>query len=200
MHEKRTGLFRKYLRLIKEILPKCLVLENVPGMNSVENGAAISEIKNVLVSLGYKVEMKILNAEDFGLAQERRRLFFLASRLKSAIEFPKPFCGDGKLPFLTVWDSISDLPKLNNREGGEEFKYPIKPQNQFQQKIRDQSSMIFNHVAPTLGQINLERLKHIPEGGSWRDIPNHLLPDDIKRAKRSDHTKRYGRLSKNGFA
>ena len=60
--------------------------------------------------------------------------------------------------------------------------------------------MIFNHVAPALGAINLERLKYIPEGGSWRDIPIELLPAGMKRARRSDHTKRYGRLKKDGFA
>ena len=58
----------------------------------------------------------------------------------------------------------------------------------------------FNHVAPSLGSINLERLKHIPQGGSWRDIPIELLPAGMKRARRSDHTKRYGRLRKDGFA
>ena len=55
-------------------------------------------------------------------------------------------------------------------------------------------------MAPSLGAINLERLKHIPEGGSWRDIPIELLPAGMKRARRSDHTKRYGRLRKEGFA
>jgi DNA (cytosine-5)-methyltransferase 1 len=41
-------------------------------------------------------------------------------------------------------------------------------------------------------------MKHIPIGGSWRDIPHDLLPDGMKRAKRSDHTKRYGRMNPNG--
>ena len=41
--------------------------------------------------------------------------------------------------------------------------------------------------------MNLARLAHIPQGGSWRDIPFDLLPEGMKKAKRSDHTKRYGR-------
>jgi DNA (cytosine-5)-methyltransferase 1 len=43
-------------------------------------------------------------------------------------------------------------------------------------------------------------MKHIPEGGSWRDIPVRLLPAGMKKAKRSDHTKRYGRLKKKGLS
>ena len=43
-------------------------------------------------------------------------------------------------------------------------------------------------------------MRHIPPGGSWRDIPVHLLPEGMKRAKRSDHTKRYGRPHKSDLA
>ena len=43
-------------------------------------------------------------------------------------------------------------------------------------------------------------MKHIPAGGSWRDIPFELLPEGMKRAKRSDHTKRYGRPRKTDLA
>lgn len=52
-----------------------------------------------------------------------------------------------------------------------------------------------NHSCNGLGPVNLERLKYIPQGGSWRDIPHDMLPTGLKRARRSDHTKRYGRLS-----
>jgi DNA (cytosine-5)-methyltransferase 1 len=46
----------------------------------------------------------------------------------------------------------------------------------------------------------MERLPYIPQGGSWRDIPHDLLPEGMKRARRSDHTKRYGRLHPEGLA
>jgi DNA (cytosine-5)-methyltransferase 1 len=43
-------------------------------------------------------------------------------------------------------------------------------------------------------------LKHIMPGGSWRDIPFELLPKGMQKARRSDHTKRYGRLHPQGLA
>jgi len=200
MHDERSGLFREYLRLVAGVLPKYVVIENVPGMNSVEDGIAVKEIKQGLNELGYDVEVSLLKAEEYGVAQERRRLFFIGNRVQSNIVFPAPTHGNGLLPYVTVWDAISDLPLLANGEGDEVMNYTLPPQSQYQKVIRKNAQRVFNHVAPTLGEINIERMKHIPEGGSWRDIPLELLPAGMKRARRSDHTKRYGRLRKEGFA
>jgi DNA (cytosine-5)-methyltransferase 1 len=200
MHDERSGLFREYLRLVAGILPKYVIIENVPGMSSVEDGVAIKEIINELQELGYNIEVALLKAEDYGVAQERRRLIFIGNRINADIIFPQPTHGKSLLPYVTVWDAISDLPPLKNGEGDEVMKYTLSPQSDYQKSIRDGAQMIFNHVAPLLGPINLERLKYIPEGGSWRDIPQELLPAGMKHARRSDHTKRYGRLRKDGFA
>jgi DNA (cytosine-5)-methyltransferase 1 len=200
MQDERSGLFREYLRLVAGLLPKYVVIENVPGMTSVEDGIAVKEIKRGLKSLGYNVEVKLLKAEDYGVAQERRRLIFIGNRIGADIIYPEPTHGAGLRPYVTVWDAISDLPPLKNGEGAEVMNYTTPPQCGYQKGIREGSQMIFNHVAPTLGQINMQRLKYIPEGGSWRDIPIELLPAGMKRARRSDHTKRYGRLRKDGFA
>ena len=200
MQDERSGLFREYLRLVTGLLPKYVVIENVPGMTSVEDGIAVKEIKRGLKSLGYNVEVNLLKAEDYGVAQERRRLIFIGNRIGADIIYPTPTHGDGLRPFVTVWDAISDLPSLKNGEGSEVMNYTVPPQSDYQRAIREGSQMIFNHVAPTLGAINMQRLKYIPEGGSWRDIPIELLPAGMKLARRSDHTKRYGRLRKDGFA
>ncbi len=200
MHDERSGLFREYLRLVEGLLPKYVIIENVPGMTSVEDGIAVKEIKDGLKKLGYEIDVKLLKAEDYGVAQERRRLVFIGNRIGKPIVFPKNTHGTGKESFVTVWDAISDLPKLANGEGSEVMNYQSEPQSEYQKAIREGSQMVFNHVAPSLGAINLKRMKHIPEGGSWRDIPIELLPAGMKRARRSDHTKRYGRLKKDGFA
>ena len=59
---------------------------------------------------------------------------------------------------------------------------------------------VANHQASKLASINQQRMQHIPEGGSWRDIPHELLPAGMKKARRCDHTKRYGRLRKDGLS
>lgn len=56
MHDERSGLFREYLRLVAGLLPKYVIIENVPGMTSVEDGIAVKdELKAGLKSLGYDV-------------------------------------------------------------------------------------------------------------------------------------------------
>lgn len=210
MHDERSGLFREYLRMVEGLMPKMVVMENVTGITSVASGRAVDEIYRSLDALGFHVEHRILKAEEFGVPQERRRIFFIGVRDGERIEWPKPthtdvadlFLKSSKLsPFTTVQDAIGDLPELGITEGEEESEYDRDPTSKFQKLMRGKSGCrLYNHVAPYLAEINIERLKHIPQGGSWRDIPIKLLPAGMRRAKRSDHTKRYGRLHPDGLA
>lgn len=94
----------------------------------------------------------------------------------------------------SVWDAISDLPEIESGSKNGPLKYATKAKSDFQKIARNGAVKVENHSCANLGKVNLERLKHIPQGGSWRDIPFDLLPAGLKRARRSDHTKRYGRL------
>jgi DNA (cytosine-5)-methyltransferase 1 len=200
MHDQRSTLFREYLRIVDGLLPEWVVMENVTGITSVGNGGAVKEIFVGLQELGYDVEVRTLKAEEYGVPQERRRVFFVANRKGLKFFWPDPKYGPGRRPYVTVWDAIGDLPELRN---GEELsnKAPINsPQSEYQRFLRSESECFENHNAPKLGSINLERMKFIGEGGSWRDLPVELLPEGMKRARRSDHTKRYGRLRRDGLA
>ena len=201
MHDERSGLFYEYLRIVDGLMPEWVVMENVTGITSVGGGRAVEEILSGLAERGYRVEAQILRAEEYGVPQERRRIFFLANRLGLPIPWPEPTHGLGLLPFVTVWDAIGDLPPLENGENpGGPVPYRLLPVTSYQAMLRGNNTEVNNHAAPRLAAINLRRMKHIPEGGSWRDIPFELLPAGMKRARRCDHTKRYGRLSKNGMS
>jgi len=205
-HDDRSGLFREYLRVVSELLPKVVVMENVVGMTSLGGGRAIDEVHGSLGELGYKVEHRILRAEEYGVPQERRRLFFIGSRI-GPIVWPESTHGSSLdllsqhlAPFVTVWDSIGDLPKLEMGQGRDEtVRYTRMARTDYQAKMRDGSDGVRNHFAPQLAEINAKRMRHIPKGGSWRDLPRNLLPAGMKLARRSDHTKRYGRLDPDGL-
>ncbi|MDP2752341.1 MAG: DNA cytosine methyltransferase, partial [Rhodocyclaceae bacterium] len=144
------------------------------------------------------------------------RTIFIALRDGGKIEFPEPthdahavanFTGAKELclkplPLFsqhllsqtTTWDAISDLPDLIPGQIIHGEKYSVDPQSDLQKILRKDSQKIYNHACAKLGIANLNRLKYIPQGGSWRDIPHDMLPAGLKRARRSDHTKRYGRL------
>ncbi len=198
--DPRAGLFREYLRIVKGIQPRWLVMENVTGITSIAGGSIVNEIFEGMESLGYRVEMKVLKSEEFGVPQERRRVFFIATRTDASILFPEPTHGPNLLPFTTVWDAISDLPKLENGDKAGPRAYAKHPQNSYQALLRGDCTIVRNHSASRLARINEERMRHIPPGGSWRDIPRDLLPAGMLKAKRSDHTKRYGRPKKTDLA
>jgi DNA (cytosine-5)-methyltransferase 1 len=77
MHDDRSGLFREYLRIVSGLMPRFVVMENVTGITSVAGGKAATEISEHLNRLGYYVEQRILKAEEYGVPQERRRIFLL---------------------------------------------------------------------------------------------------------------------------
>jgi len=199
--DPRAGLFNEYLRIVEALQPRWLVMENVTGITSIANGGIVREIQSGMRKLGYRVDMKMLKAEEYGVPQERRRVFFIATREGMCpILFPDATHGPELEPYVTVWDAISDLPALENGEGSTSPRYRTKPANAYQAVLRGDRVRIENHAAPRLSATNLERMEYIPQGGSWRDIPFDLLPNGMKKAKRSDHTKRYGRPAKSDLA
>ena len=189
-HDPRAGLFRHYLRIVDELAPKWIVMENVVGLLSISEGQLIRTIVEDIKNMGYFVEWRVLRAEDYGVPQERRRVVFIANRIGAPIVFPEIGYGTNLRPFTTIWDAISDLPSFAVDDNSE---YPFEALTNYQKEMRKNNPKITNHYGPKLGNVNLERIRHIPQGGSWRDIPLNLLPEGMKRAKRSDHTKRYGR-------
>lgn len=198
--DPRAGLFREYLRIVDGLRPKWLVMENVTGITSIAGGGVVREIQAGMARLGYRVDSRVLKAEEFGVPQERRRVVFIATRTDAEIRFPKPTRGPGLGPFETIWDAISDLPELENGGSADGSRYPGLPANAYQRLLRADCMSVANHAAPRLSATNMDRIAHIPPGGSWRDIPFDLLPAGMQRAKRSDHTKRYGRPLKTDLA
>ena len=200
LHDERSKLFHEYLRIVEGLNPKWVIMENVTGITSIGQGKAVRAIVARLEELAYTVECQILRAEEYGAPQERRRIFFVGNRLRMPIVWPEPTHGEGLLPFVTVGDAISDLPVLKNGEDPGPKKYRTKAKSDYQTMLRGKETTVYNHAAPRLAPINLKRMKYIPPGGSWRDVPVELLPAGMKRARRCDHTKRYGRLSPNGLS
>lgn len=216
LSDHRNHLFEEYIRFVEVLMPKFVLIENVPGIVSFSQGSVVDSIYKKLENLGYTVKHKILFAGHYGIPQTRFRTIFLGTLTNKKIDFPEPthnaqaranFSGAKSLcyhidplfsshllPKTTVWDAISDLPTLKMGENIHNIEYTSVEQSEYQHLLRKNSDAIFNHRCARLGIANIERLKYIPQGGSWRDIPFDLLPSGLKRARRSDHTKRYGRL------
>lgn len=215
--DRRNHLVFDYLRFVEEFQPRSVLIENVPGMVSFGGGATLEAILAQLRELGYEADVRILYAPHYGVPQMRWRTVIIGARGFDPLDaFPVPVhnaparvnftaqLGPRNLVWLptatdllrntTVGDAIGDLPVLANGERGDAVKkYRRKASHWFQSEMREGAAGVTHHEAPRLTQINLDRLSHIPAGGNWTDIPFDLLPKGMKLARRSDHTKRYGR-------
>lgn len=108
INDERGQLFNDYLRLLREAQPRFFVVENVPGMLSAKNILIFMQFIASFEECGYRVNFKILNALDFGSAQDRKRVIIVGYRN----DLNKEFNFD-ELEFLehrTLGDIISDLP------------------------------------------------------------------------------------------
>ena len=80
LEEARGTLFYEYARLVEEIQPKVFIYENVTGMLKHDKGHTWEVISNIFDTLGYSWKYWVLNATDFGLPQNRRRIFVVGFR------------------------------------------------------------------------------------------------------------------------
>jgi len=131
--DKRNQLVFHFLRLVSEVRPRYFVMENVPGMAKGGHSSILGELIAEFEDAGYRFpdesKYRILNAADFGVPQERHRLFLIGTRedqettaaSPSATVQPVPkrpslkkLATDSTLPIgPSVWDAIGDLPNLN---------------------------------------------------------------------------------------
>jgi DNA (cytosine-5)-methyltransferase 1 len=222
LDDERNHLFKEFIRVVACLKPKAVLIENVPGIVSLGMGTVVEQIYKELDALGYSVNHRILFAGHYGVPQMRFRTVFMGIRKEGfSIRFPAPkynakaianFTDAKKLCLkidplarsqlkkqTVVWDALSDLPEIVPGIVLESLPYAAEPSCDYQRFLREGSDRVRNHCCNRLAKVNLERLKHIPQGGSWRDVPHELLPKGLQRARRSDHTKRYGRLLPDGL-
>ena len=108
LDDQRNQLVFHYVRLVSELKPKYCVFENVKGLTLGKHVQFLDELITSLSAVGYSVVLpyRVLNAADFGVPQDRRRLFLIASRSdQQALTYPEP-----ARQTTTVWDAIGDLP------------------------------------------------------------------------------------------
>ena len=212
--DPRNDLFREYMRIGGELQPRCMVMENVPGMATLAGGAVLGHILDGFDEIGYSVGFAELLAAQYGVPQMRWRMVFVAFRRDLKIPpnmgFPKPTHGRrgiGELVpnctvspydsagFVTTREAIGDLPLVG--AGEENSVYDGKPSCAYQKRMRAGASKkeLHNHYAPRLSEQNLARIAALKAGQDWRDLPRDLLPEGMKRAKRKDHTRRYSRMT-----
>lgn len=184
--DPRNKLFFEYLRFVELLKPKAVVIENVRGILSRDNGFAKNRIEQLLKDLNYNVDCKVLNASDFGVPQNRLRAFFVAIRndLDETFDFEQL----NKKPKVTVKEAIGELYSLDLDP---KTVLKGKPKNDYIKYLRKESQTIFNHEIIYPAKITQDRISHVPQGGNWADIPTELFPNN----RNNRHSSAFKRLA-----
>lgn len=106
-------LFKEFGRALRAIRPKAFIVENVSGLTRADNKALFQHQLRNFRQAGYNVQWKLLNAADYGVAQERHRLIIVGIRsdLDVAYVYPDPRHGpDAGLPYVTIREALQGLP------------------------------------------------------------------------------------------
>jgi DNA (cytosine-5)-methyltransferase 1 len=168
-------LLRAFHRFVRCFRPEYVFIENVPGLQSVnDTRGPFVEFLKLLTKLGYWHCHKIIYACHYGVPQRRRRLILVASRL-GPISFPKPTHGPSgnKKALPTVWEAIGHLPRI---------------------KAGQSDPKILNHRAANLSDLNLKRIRATKSEGTRTRWPAKLVLGCHEN--HAGHTDVYGRMAK----
>ena len=172
--DPKRFLLLEFLRFIKALKPHLVVVENVPGLQKVNDGdGPFKEFLEWLVENNYEVAFNVVKAASYGVPQVRKRLVLVASRVSSAA-LPAATHGDGLIPISTVADWIRDLPAISAGEV---------------------DSIDDSHAAMKLSETNLERIRATAEGAGRESWPEKLQL--ACHVGHSGHSDVYGRLAWN---
>lgn len=183
-------LFQEALRIIRILNPSWIVIENVRGVVDTADGMFRHRLKQSL-SRQYLLVEKILNAQFFGVPQNRSRYFLVGNRCGTKYDFPDPISKVAP----TVSDAIQDLPSLKNGAAKSWKPYASTAPSRYASSLRSNLSGCHNNIVTKNASYILKRYSHIPQGGNWQDIPPELMTN-YKDSSRC-HTGVYHRLSLN---
>lgn len=165
--EKDWPLLSQFGRLVREVRPELLTMENVPRIRSSE---VFKQFVADLVSSGYHVDWQSCYGPAYGLAQTRRRLVLVAS-LFGPIQVP-PGVVDGA-SVRTVRDEIGDLPPINAGESDPDDRL---------------------HKSRRLSELNLKRIRASTPGGTWESWPEELRAPCHRKPSGSTFRNVYARM------
>lgn len=165
--EVKWSLLNEFARLVGEIKPELITMENVPR---VTRHSPYEEFIKTLEGLGYHVDAKRIRCADLGIPQERRRFVLVASKLgEITFDMPKR----GEVEVVTVRKAIEKLLPL---EAGE----------------TDPNDPL--HKARKLSPVNLERIRASSAGGNWTEWPKALRAPCHQRKSGASYKSVYARM------
>ena len=167
VNDPRNHLYLEYCRIVETVMPIFFVIENVKGLTTLSNGMFKNDIMARFKNLGYHVSYKVVNAADFGVPQNRHRVFFVGMR-NAEFSFPEK-----ETKKVSTKEAIEDLPKITSTDANiSNFEYESEPRTQYQEYIRGSCNIIENHEITLHSEKTIEIINMIKDGGKISDLPS----------------------------
>ena len=180
-------LFQEFIRISKEVKPNWIVFENVGGFSESLEGYFFEETLKKFKKLGYTTSPFLLDASEYNVPQNRKRVFIICSL--DGIEVNTPRKSKKK---ISVGEALFDLPKITNGAKFHELPYYSDAHSDYAKNMRGKLDKSTNHLVTQNSEIILKRYKFVPQGGNWKNIPLKLMSNykDVTRC----HSGIYHRL------
>lgn len=161
INDERNKLYLDFYETVKIAKPDFFVIENVKGMLTLNKGSFVKSVIDLFGEngLGYKVAYKLLNAADYGVPQNRYRVFYIGLR-KDVFKFP-----DEKQFKVSCKEAIEDLRLADSSV------YPSLPSSEYQRKMRGDNNILLNQDITSHSDKTISIISQIPDGGNIRCLP-----------------------------
>ncbi len=194
--DTRNKLVRSYIKILSQVKPKYFVMENVLGILSAKfteydgvdraynNELVVNVLLSEFKSIGYSnVEVKTLDASDFGVPQRRYRVIFLGTRddVSVKVKHPEPLLTNK----ISASEAIDDLTDISYGESVFDYNKETNSAYQIESRtgrtksvssISMQGAMLMNHQTSIHNELVIERFSLLKEGETVRSLLNRLLP------------------------
>lgn len=162
INESRNHLYLEFFRTVDLVRPKFFLIENVRGLVSANKGAFVKDIIERFGGIGYNVSYQILNASDYGIPQNRQRVFFVGL-LEGEFKFPNKFNYK-----VSTEEAIMDLIE-SNQEATQ--KYSDSSKTKYQKLMRNGKRLVKNHEVTVHNEQTINVISMVPDGGNIKSLP-----------------------------
>lgn len=154
--DPRNHLYKHYVKFLNRYKPKMFVFENVPGILSASNGDYLEKIFKAVKKEGYELEKKVLNAKNFNVLQDRKRVIIIGWRKDLKLQYPQ--FEENEMQYEVLKHLFSDLPKLKSGQGEWNVSKYAKKTNTYLETtgIRNGIDFTTQHIARFNNENDLE--------------------------------------------
>lgn len=197
--DERRDLWRSFLEIVLNVLPKAIVMENVPDMALDREMFILRSVVEALEQVGYSVEERVVDTWRYGVPQFRQRLVLVA--LRGNVKFTWPEESARK---VTVWNAIGDLPEVEGGwrpEGGEhgwaEYSGPITAyQREMRSKVcKADAGKVYDHITRPVREDDRQAFERMTHATKYTD-----LDQEHQRYRGDIFDDKYNRLNENDLS